>query len=44
VSSVILGASRPEQLTENFGALEVAGRLTPAVMARLDALSQPVAA
>ncbi len=43
VSSVILGASRPEQLSENFGALEVVGRLTPAVMARLDAISNPIA-
>jgi voltage-dependent potassium channel beta subunit len=43
VSSVILGASRPAQLTENFGALDVLAQLTPGVMQRLDAISQPVA-
>ncbi|MEO6874862.1 MAG: aldo/keto reductase [Opitutaceae bacterium] len=43
VSSVILGASRPEQLTENFGALAILDRLTPALMARIDAISKPVA-
>jgi voltage-dependent potassium channel beta subunit len=43
VSSVILGASRVEQLTENLGALEVVDLLTPEVMKRLDAISKPVA-
>jgi voltage-dependent potassium channel beta subunit len=43
VSSVILGASRVEQLTENLGALEVVDRLTPDVMLRLEAISKPVA-
>lgn len=43
VSSVILGASRPEQLRENFGALAVLDRLTPGVMARIEAISRPVA-
>jgi aryl-alcohol dehydrogenase-like predicted oxidoreductase len=43
VSSVILGASRVEQLTENFGALDVVDQLTPEVMRRLDAISKPVA-
>jgi voltage-dependent potassium channel beta subunit len=43
VSTVILGASRPEQLTENLGALDVVEKLTPAVMKRLDAISKPVA-
>jgi len=43
VSTVILGASRPEQLQENLGALEVVDRLTPAVMKKLDAISRPVA-
>jgi len=43
VSSVILGASRPEQLVENFGALGVVDQLTPEVMQRLDAISRPVA-
>jgi voltage-dependent potassium channel beta subunit len=43
VSTVILGASRVAQLQENLGALEVVDRLTPAVMTRLDRISQPVA-
>jgi aryl-alcohol dehydrogenase-like predicted oxidoreductase len=43
VSTVILGASRVAQLQENLGALEVVNRLTPAVMTRLDRISQPVA-
>ncbi|MBC8011133.1 MAG: aldo/keto reductase [Burkholderiales bacterium] len=43
VSTVILGASKPAQLQENLGALEVLPRLTPAVLARLDALTTPVA-
>lgn len=36
LSSVILGASRVEQLQENLGALEVVDKLTPAVLERLD--------
>ena len=44
VSTVILGASRPEQLVENLGALDVVPSLTPAVMKKIDALSLPVAA
>ena len=43
VSTVILGASRPEQLTENLGALDLIEKLTPAFMKRLDAISKPVA-
>jgi voltage-dependent potassium channel beta subunit len=43
VSSVILGASRVSQLTENFGALDVVDQLTPEVMKRLEAISKPVA-
>jgi voltage-dependent potassium channel beta subunit len=43
VSTVILGASKPEQLTENFGALDLIEKLTPAVMKRLTAISTPVA-
>lgn len=39
VSSVILGASRASQLTENLGALKVLPSLTPEVMARIDALA-----
>ena len=44
VSTVILGASRVEQLTENLGALELVAQLTPAVMKRIEAISKPVAA
>lgn len=43
VSSVILGASRVEQLKENLGALAVVDQLTPKVMRRLDAIAKPVA-
>ena len=43
VSSVILGASRVEQLRENLGALDLLPRLTPDVMSRLDKISAPVA-
>ena len=43
VSTVILGASKVEQLTHNLGALDVVAQLTPAVMKRLDAISKPVA-
>ena len=37
VSTVITGASRPAQVTENMKALDVAPRLTPDVMARIEA-------
>lgn len=37
VSSVILGASRPSQLIENLGALELADRLDDSVLARIQA-------
>jgi voltage-dependent potassium channel beta subunit len=43
VSTVILGASRPEQLSENLGALDLLEKLSPALMKRIGALSQPVA-
>jgi voltage-dependent potassium channel beta subunit len=43
VSSVILGASKVEQLAENLRALDVLDQLSPAVMARIDAISTPVA-
>ena len=36
VSSVITGASRPSQVTENFAAIDVVPLLTPEVMARID--------
>ncbi len=38
VSTVITGASRPEQVQENMKALEVARRLTPEVMERIEAI------
>lgn len=40
VSSLIMGASRPEQIAENVRALEVAKRLTPDVMARIEDVVQ----
>jgi len=40
---VILGASRVAQLQENLGRIEIVERLTPAVLARLDTISRPVA-
>ncbi|HZP60918.1 MAG TPA: aldo/keto reductase [Opitutaceae bacterium] len=43
VSTVILGASRVEQLEENLGALAVVDKLTPAVMKKIDAISRPIA-
>ncbi len=43
VSSVILGASRPSQLQENLGALDLLPHLTPAVLAQLDKISSPAA-
>ena len=39
VSTVITGASRPSQVAENLRALDVVPRLTPQVMARIDAAS-----
>ena len=36
VSSVITGASRPGQVIENFGAIDVLPLLTPEVLARID--------
>jgi voltage-dependent potassium channel beta subunit len=43
VSTVILGASRVAQLTENLGALDLVDKLTPEVMKKLDRISQSVA-
>ena len=43
VSSVILGASRIEQLHDNLGALAVTPKLTPEVLARIDAIAKPLA-
>ncbi|HEY0956339.1 MAG TPA: aldo/keto reductase [Roseateles sp.] len=44
VSTVILGASRIEQLRDNLGALAVTPKLTPAVVARIDDITKPHAA
>lgn len=38
VTSVITGASRPEQIVENVGALKVLEKLTPEIMAEVDAV------
>jgi voltage-dependent potassium channel beta subunit len=40
ISSVITGASRVEQLQSNLGALALLDKLTPDVLARIDALTQ----
>ena len=44
VSTVITGASRLSQLEQNLGALPLLDKLTPEVMARMDAISAPLAA
>ena len=44
VSTVILGASRLEQLHDNLGALALAPKLTPEVLERIDAITRPLAA
>jgi aryl-alcohol dehydrogenase-like predicted oxidoreductase len=38
VTSVITGASRPAQVVENMKALDAVKKLTPDVMARIDAI------
>jgi voltage-dependent potassium channel beta subunit len=43
ISTVILGASKVEQLAENLKALDVIAKLTPQVMKDLDAISAPLA-
>jgi voltage-dependent potassium channel beta subunit len=43
VSSVITGASKLSQLQSNLGAVDVIAKLTPDVMARIDAISAPLA-
>jgi voltage-dependent potassium channel beta subunit len=43
VSSVITGASRLEQLQHNLGASDVLQQLTPEIMTRIEALTQPLA-
>ena len=42
VSTVILGASRVEQLEENLGALAITDRLSPEVMKQIDRIVLPV--
>ena len=42
VSTVILGASRVSQLQENLKALELTPKLTPEVLARIDAITTPL--
>ncbi|KQV50362.1 alcohol dehydrogenase [Pelomonas sp. Root1217] len=44
VSTVILGASRIEQLHDNLGALAVTPKLTAEVIERIDAITKPLAA
>ena len=44
VSTVITGASKIAQLRDNLGAVDVLPQLTPEVMARIDAISAPLAA
>ena len=44
VSTVILGASRITQLQDNLKALTLTPRLTPEVLARIDAVTKPLAA
>lgn len=43
VSTVILGASRIEQLQDNLGALAVTPKLTPEVVERIEAITRPLA-
>ncbi|UXH78029.1 potassium channel beta subunit family protein [Roseateles amylovorans] len=43
VSTVILGASQASQLHDNLGALAVTPKLTPEIVARIDAITQPLA-
>ena len=39
-STVILGASRPDQITDNLKALEVLPKLTPEILARIEEILQ----
>jgi aryl-alcohol dehydrogenase-like predicted oxidoreductase len=41
VTVVLFGATRPEQIDANLGALELAARLTPAERDRLRAIGLP---
>ncbi len=42
VSTVILGASKASQLQDNLGALAVTPKLTPEIVARIDAITLPL--
>jgi voltage-dependent potassium channel beta subunit len=42
VSTVMTGASRPEQVVENMKAIDLVPKLTPAVMARIDEATRAV--
>ena len=42
VSTVILGASKLSQLQDNLGALSLTSKLTPDVLARIDAIRNPL--
>ncbi len=44
VSTVILGASKLIQLQDNLGALALTPKLTPEILARIDAITGPLAA
>ena len=44
VSTVITGASQMSQLRSNLAALDVLPKLTPEVLARIDAICLPLAA
>ncbi len=44
VSTVITGASRLEQLQQNLGALALLDKFTPELLARIDAITSPLAA
>ena len=44
VSTVILGASKLSQLHDNLGALAITPKLTPDILARIEAITKPLAA
>jgi aryl-alcohol dehydrogenase-like predicted oxidoreductase len=43
VSTVIMGASRVSQLQDNLGALEVLPKLSTELVARIEAITAPLA-
>ena len=44
MSSVITGASSVKQLQDNLKAAEIIAKLTPDVLARIDEITEPLAA